>query len=58
MCVYMYMIASPRHVCFRITCETPQASYHRLLLLGSEEPTCCSATDLLQKLLLSDQTPQ
>ncbi|XP_024914063.1 UPF0575 protein C19orf67 homolog isoform X2 [Cynoglossus semilaevis] len=41
-----------------ITCETPQASYHRLLLLGSEEPTCCSATDLLQKLLLSDQTPQ
>ncbi|XP_054460726.1 UPF0575 protein C19orf67 homolog [Anoplopoma fimbria] len=39
-----------------IMCEVPQASYHRLLFLGSDEPSSCSATDYLQQLLLSHQT--
>ncbi|XP_026215266.1 UPF0575 protein C19orf67 homolog [Anabas testudineus] len=39
-----------------IMCEVPQATYHRLLFLGSEEPSSCSATDYLQQLLLSQQT--
>ncbi|XP_051240191.1 UPF0575 protein C19orf67 homolog [Dicentrarchus labrax] len=38
-----------------IMCEVPQASYQRLLLLGSSEPSSCSATDLLLQLLLSQQ---
>ncbi|XP_070769580.1 LOW QUALITY PROTEIN: UPF0575 protein C19orf67 homolog [Enoplosus armatus] len=39
-------------VCFRIMCDVPQANYHRLLFLGSDEPSSCSATDYLQQLLL------
>ncbi|XP_022620713.1 UPF0575 protein C19orf67 homolog [Seriola dumerili] len=39
-----------------IICEVPQASYQRLLFLGSDEPSSCSATDYLQQLLLSHQT--
>ncbi|XP_053273986.1 UPF0575 protein C19orf67 homolog [Pleuronectes platessa] len=39
-----------------ITCEVPQADYHRLLFLGSKEPSSCNATELLQQLLLSQQT--
>ncbi|XP_045902495.1 UPF0575 protein C19orf67 homolog isoform X1 [Micropterus dolomieu] len=39
-----------------IMCEVPQANYHRLLFLGSDEPSICSATDVLQELLLSHQT--
>ncbi|XP_070828477.1 UPF0575 protein C19orf67 homolog [Chaetodon trifascialis] len=38
-----------------IMCEVPQGNYHRLLSLGSDEPSSCSATDSLQKLLLSQQ---
>lgn len=45
-------------VCFRIMCEVPQANYHRLLFLGSDEPSSCSATDYLQQLLLSRQTTE
>uniref|UniRef100_A0A8C2Z498 Si:ch211-214c7.5 n=1 Tax=Cyclopterus lumpus TaxID=8103 RepID=A0A8C2Z498_CYCLU len=41
-----------------IMCEVPQANYHRLLYLGSEEPSSCCATDYLQQLLLSHQTPE
>ncbi|GLD65044.1 UPF0575 protein [Lates japonicus] len=41
-----------------IMCEVPQASYHKLLFLGSEEPSSCSATDYLQQLLLSHQTAE
>ncbi|KAM9363659.1 UPF0575 protein C19orf67 homolog [Symphorus nematophorus] len=41
-----------------ILCEVPQGSYHRLLLLGSDEPSSCRATDLLQQLLLSRQTTE
>uniref|UniRef100_A0A665U275 Si:ch211-214c7.5 n=1 Tax=Echeneis naucrates TaxID=173247 RepID=A0A665U275_ECHNA len=36
-----------------ITCEVPQAIYHRLLFLGSDEPSSSGATDYLQQLLLS-----
>uniref|UniRef100_A0A4W6FML9 Si:ch211-214c7.5 n=1 Tax=Lates calcarifer TaxID=8187 RepID=A0A4W6FML9_LATCA len=32
--------------------------YHKLLFLGSEEPSSCSATDYLQQLLLSHQTAE
>ncbi|XP_029353179.1 UPF0575 protein C19orf67 homolog [Echeneis naucrates] len=39
-----------------ITCEVPQAIYHRLLFLGSDEPSSSGATDYLQQLLLSRQT--
>ncbi|XP_047434135.1 UPF0575 protein C19orf67 homolog [Mugil cephalus] len=39
-----------------IICEVPQATYHRLLFLGREEPSSCSATDCLQQLLLSHLT--
>ncbi|XP_035028679.2 UPF0575 protein C19orf67 homolog [Hippoglossus stenolepis] len=41
-----------------ITCELPQADYHRLLFLGSKEPSSCNATELLKQLLLSKQTTQ
>ncbi|XP_062281554.1 UPF0575 protein C19orf67 homolog [Scomber scombrus] len=41
-----------------ITCEVPQANYHRVLFLGSDEPSCCCATDLLQQLLMSWQTAE
>ncbi|KAG7485037.1 hypothetical protein JOB18_001756 [Solea senegalensis] len=41
-----------------IKCEVPQARYQRLLFLGSEELPCCSATDLLQQLLLSQQSTE
>ncbi|XP_044047462.1 UPF0575 protein C19orf67 homolog isoform X2 [Siniperca chuatsi] len=41
-----------------IMCEVPQANYHRLLFLGSDEPSSCSATDYLQQLLLSHQTAE
>ncbi|XP_032399730.1 UPF0575 protein C19orf67 homolog isoform X1 [Etheostoma spectabile] len=41
-----------------ITCEVPQADYHRLLFLGSEEPSSCSATDYLQQLLLPHKTTE
>ncbi|KAM8880527.1 UPF0575 protein C19orf67 homolog [Spinachia spinachia] len=33
--------------------EVFQANYHKLLFLGSEEPSSCSATEYLQQLLLS-----
>nr|XP_020513690.1 UPF0575 protein C19orf67 homolog isoform X2 [Labrus bergylta]XP_020514890.1 UPF0575 protein C19orf67 homolog isoform X2 [Labrus bergylta] len=36
-----------------IMCEVPQGSYLRLLFLGGDEPSSCSATDQLLKLLLS-----
>ncbi|XP_037619896.1 UPF0575 protein C19orf67 homolog isoform X1 [Sebastes umbrosus] len=39
-----------------ILCEVPRGSYHRLLFLGSEEPSSCSATDCMQQLLSSHQT--
>ncbi|XP_070684536.1 UPF0575 protein C19orf67 homolog [Pempheris klunzingeri] len=39
-----------------ITCEVPQATYHRLLFLGSNEPSACSATDYLLQQLLSHCT--
>ncbi|XP_040001486.1 UPF0575 protein C19orf67 homolog isoform X1 [Xiphias gladius] len=41
-----------------IMCKVPRASYHRLLFLGSDEPSSCSATDCLQQLLLSHQTSE
>ncbi|XP_068448482.1 UPF0575 protein C19orf67 homolog [Clinocottus analis] len=41
-----------------ILCEVPQANYHRLLYLGSIEPSSCCATDYLQQLLLSHQTQE
>ncbi|XP_073325494.1 UPF0575 protein C19orf67 homolog [Pagrus major] len=41
-----------------ILCDTPQASYKRLLSLGSDEPSSCNATDFLQQLLLSQQTTE
>ncbi|XP_029298863.1 UPF0575 protein C19orf67 homolog [Cottoperca gobio] len=41
-----------------IKCEVPTASYHRLLFLGSNEPSSCSATEYLQQLLLSRQTAE
>uniref|UniRef100_A0A673CUN5 Si:ch211-214c7.5 n=1 Tax=Sphaeramia orbicularis TaxID=375764 RepID=A0A673CUN5_9TELE len=37
-----------------ILCEVPKANYQTLLLLGTDEPSCCTATDFLQQLLLSD----
>ncbi|KAM7008663.1 UPF0575 protein C19orf67 homolog [Tautogolabrus adspersus] len=36
-----------------IMCEVPQGTYRRLLFLGGDEPSSCSATDHLLKLLLS-----
>lgn len=39
-------------------CEVPLADYHRLLYLGSDEPSSCCASDYLQQLLLSHQTPE
>ncbi|XP_013860299.1 UPF0575 protein C19orf67 homolog isoform X2 [Austrofundulus limnaeus] len=36
-----------------ILCEVPEGDYNRLLLLGHDEPSSCSATDYLQQLLLS-----
>uniref|UniRef100_A0A3P9PYT7 Si:ch211-214c7.5 n=1 Tax=Poecilia reticulata TaxID=8081 RepID=A0A3P9PYT7_POERE len=36
-----------------ILCEVPEASYRRLLFLGRNEPSCCTATDYLQQLLLT-----
>ncbi|XP_042250036.1 UPF0575 protein C19orf67 homolog isoform X2 [Thunnus maccoyii] len=41
-----------------IMCEVPLANYHRLLFLGSDEPSSCSATDFLQQLLMSWQTTE
>ncbi|XP_028286286.1 UPF0575 protein C19orf67 homolog [Parambassis ranga] len=40
-------------ICDWITCEVPLATYHKLLILGSDEPSCCNATDYLQQLLMS-----
>ncbi|KAF0037579.1 hypothetical protein F2P81_010453 [Scophthalmus maximus] len=34
-----------------IMCEVPQAYYHQLLFLGSDEPSSSGATELLQQLL-------
>ncbi|XP_059196177.1 UPF0575 protein C19orf67 homolog isoform X2 [Centropristis striata] len=34
-----------------IMCEVPEAKYHRLLFLGSDEPSSCCATDYVQQLL-------
>ncbi|XP_033986394.1 UPF0575 protein C19orf67 homolog [Trematomus bernacchii] len=45
-------------ICEWILCQVPTASYHRLLFLGSNEPSSCSATDYLQQLLLSYQTAE
>ncbi|XP_026158980.1 UPF0575 protein C19orf67 homolog [Mastacembelus armatus] len=39
-----------------IMCEVPQGNYHRLLSLGSDEPSNRNATDLLLQVLLSHQT--
>ncbi|KAK2816841.1 hypothetical protein Q5P01_025032 [Channa striata] len=39
-----------------ILCEVPQATYSRLLFLGSDEPSCVIATNYLQQLLLSWRT--
>ncbi|XP_069023191.1 UPF0575 protein C19orf67 homolog isoform X2 [Embiotoca jacksoni] len=39
-----------------IVCRVPQAKYHSLVFLGSDEPTSCSATYCLQQLLSSNQT--
>ncbi|KAK6300465.1 hypothetical protein J4Q44_G00285630 [Coregonus suidteri] len=36
-----------------VLCWVPQAQYHRLLCLGGEEPTACSATDCLLGALFS-----
>ncbi|PWA32646.1 UPF0575 protein C19orf67 homolog [Gambusia affinis] len=36
-----------------ILCEVPEASYRRLLFLGRNEPSSCTATDYLQQLLLT-----
>ncbi|KAM9856973.1 UPF0575 protein C19orf67 homolog [Aulostomus maculatus] len=36
-----------------VLCEVPEASYKILLVLGSEEPSSCRATDYLQQLLTS-----
>lgn len=41
---------------FRVLCEVPYATYHKLLLLGSAEPSIHNATDHLLQLLLSQQT--
>ncbi|XP_056135715.1 UPF0575 protein C19orf67 homolog [Lampris incognitus] len=41
-----------------ILCEVPQATYRKLLCVGSEEPSSCSATNYLLELLLSEQTPK
>uniref|UniRef100_A0A3Q3W5D7 Uncharacterized protein n=1 Tax=Mola mola TaxID=94237 RepID=A0A3Q3W5D7_MOLML len=35
-----------------ITCSVPQADYHKLLLLGRDEPSSSTATDFLLQLLL------
>ncbi|XP_045075295.1 UPF0575 protein C19orf67 homolog isoform X2 [Coregonus clupeaformis] len=40
-----------------VLCWVPQAQYHRLLCLGGEEPTACSATDCLLGALFSQQSP-
>ncbi|XP_041730715.1 UPF0575 protein C19orf67 homolog isoform X1 [Coregonus clupeaformis] len=40
-----------------VLCWLPQAQYHRLLCLGGEEPTACSATDCLLGALFSQQSP-
>lgn len=42
---------------FRILCEVSRGSYYMLLHLGSDEPSSSSATNSLQQLLLSEQTP-
>ncbi|KAI4833098.1 hypothetical protein KUCAC02_016017 [Chaenocephalus aceratus] len=54
----MWVQATPEtdDICEWILCQVPTASYHRLLFLGSNEPSSCSATDYLQQLLLSHQT--
>uniref|UniRef100_UPI0037E734AE UPF0575 protein C19orf67 homolog n=1 Tax=Semicossyphus pulcher TaxID=241346 RepID=UPI0037E734AE len=41
-----------------IVCEVPQATFTRLLFLGSDEPSSCSATDHLYRLLLSRQNTE
>ncbi|XP_028286167.1 UPF0575 protein C19orf67 homolog [Parambassis ranga] len=43
-------------ICDWITREVPLATYHKLLILGSDEPSCCNATDYLQQLLMSHMT--
>ncbi|XP_028312331.1 UPF0575 protein C19orf67 homolog [Gouania willdenowi] len=49
---------SPENLYDWILCEVPQATYQRMLSLGSEEPSCSSATDHLHQLLLSLQSKQ
>ncbi|KAM6941700.1 UPF0575 protein C19orf67 homolog [Lycodopsis pacificus] len=41
-----------------IMCEVPQADYHRLLFLGSDEPSSNSATVRLHQMLSSHQTAE
>ncbi|XP_071402843.1 UPF0575 protein C19orf67 homolog [Centroberyx affinis] len=41
-----------------ILCEVPQAEYVKLLCLGSEEPSTCSATDQLLGLLLGQHAAE
>ena len=39
----------------RILCRVPQGQYGKLLCLGGEEPSACSATDCLLGVLLSQE---
>ncbi|XP_049899619.1 UPF0575 protein C19orf67 homolog [Epinephelus moara] len=45
-------------ICDWILCDVPEADYHRLLFLGSNEPSSCNATDYLYQLLLSQHTTE
>ncbi|XP_054865883.1 UPF0575 protein C19orf67 homolog [Amphiprion ocellaris] len=49
--VQVYPDPDTEDICDWILCDVPQADYDRLLFLGSDEPSCCSATDYLQQLL-------
>uniref|UniRef100_A0A3B4ZHD2 Uncharacterized protein n=1 Tax=Stegastes partitus TaxID=144197 RepID=A0A3B4ZHD2_9TELE len=54
--VQVYPDPDTEDVCDWILCEIPQADYHRLLFLGSDEPSSSNATDYLQQLLLPHMT--
>ncbi|KAM6971919.1 UPF0575 protein C19orf67 homolog [Aplochiton taeniatus] len=47
----------PENIDDWVLCEVPQAQYHKLLSLGGEEPSTCSATDCLLGALLCQQGP-
>ncbi|KAL1005965.1 hypothetical protein UPYG_G00066240 [Umbra pygmaea] len=40
-----------------VLCDAPQADYYKLLCLGEEEPSTCSATDFLLRALCLQQSP-